>query len=165
MEARLLKLDAPALNEDWSVHDDLGLSFDDEIIAALPTDGGTKAASWKGEREWTAAIAIVETACQTLKQKDDEIRGLQSQIEQQRVAAREEVNLLNAQIATAHRNVERALLETERATKRAIEAENWLRRMSDALRNGFGPKTRDVASNPTTLRKPASEKRALSAAL
>jgi hypothetical protein len=163
----LLKLDAPALNDDWSLGDDLGLSFDDEIIAALPTDGATKAISSKGEREWAAAIAIVESASQTLKQKDDEIRGLQSQIEQQRVAAREEVNLLNAQIATAHRNVERAILETERATKRAFEAENWLRRMSDALRTGFGPKTRDAAMSPTTIRKPsaAPEKRALSAAL
>lgn len=135
-------LEAPKLDDDWLLGGDLGLSFDDEIVAALPVDTGAEASRKADEKTWAAAIALLGDASEAFVTKDAEILELQSQLEQQRRSAREEVDLLNKQIRMAHIQTERALAEAERANRRATEAENWLKRMSEALRDGFSSASR-----------------------
>jgi hypothetical protein len=132
-------VDAPKLEDDWLLGGDLGLTFDEEIVAALPVGSDTKSQPRVDETAWWAAIKLVGNASEAFVTKDAEILDLQSQLERQRQSAREEVDLLNAQIKVAHEETERALAEAERANRRAVDAENWLKRMTEALRDGFSP--------------------------
>ncbi|BDA86353.1 hypothetical protein Sa4125_38950 [Aureimonas sp. SA4125] len=94
-------------------------------------------------RDWAAALALVEEASEAIRMSAERVTELERAAETQARQMREDLLMMQQQLQLAQREITAANQRAEAAEAQARESDAWLRRLDQAITNGFGPGSRN----------------------
>lgn len=120
-----------------------GTVREDESAAPLPvSDAQGQAETPSEERDYEAALGLVEHAFGSLRAAQSRIAELEEELRQSleiSASHREEMKALHGRFQSLQGQVHAAEHRAQLAEKRAADAEEWLARLHDAIKAGFAP--------------------------
>ena len=96
--------------------------------------------------EGMATFELVKEACESIRISEERVAVLESELEQVSLQSRDDLRKMSARFAAAQEEIKTANARAKAAEARAVEAENWLTKINEAIRQGFGPHIRRTAS-------------------
>ncbi|RFC65155.1 hypothetical protein DYI37_04705 [Fulvimarina endophytica] len=89
--------------------------------------------------DWAATLELVQEACESIRFSEERVAALENELEQVSLQSRNDLRAMNGRLAAAQDEIKAANLRAKLAEKRAQDAENWLVKINEAVRQGFGP--------------------------
>lgn len=90
------------------------------------------------KKEWASSLLLIQEACEAIKASEERVESLERELEMAVFQARDEQRQTNAKLISAQEEVISANNRARTMEIRAQEAEGWLRRLNDAVVEGFG---------------------------
>jgi hypothetical protein len=90
------------------------------------------------KKEWASSLLLIQEACEAIKASEERVESLERELEMAAFQTREEQRQTTAKLNSAQDEVLAANARAKAMEARAQEAEGWLRRLNDAIVDGFG---------------------------
>lgn len=107
------------------------------VAAHNPANVTGASASVAPQRDWPAALALIEETSEAIRLSDLRYAQLEDRLQQTIAQAAVNMRELEGQLTTANDMLRRAEERARQAEMRALEAEAWLARLHDAVTASF----------------------------
>ena len=102
------------------------------------------------KKEWASALLLVEEACESIKSSEERVEALERELHVAETRAREIQTEATKRLEAAQSEIELLRAMNAKLETRATEAEEWLKRLNDAIVSKFGGASRGSSAQDRT---------------
>lgn len=108
-----------------------------EVISSEAQRGDHKTAGEPKSSEWASTLLLVQEACESIRISEERVEALERELEQAAINSRDDLKQMLVRFQSAQEEIKNANARAKAFEARALEAENWLGRLNEAIVDGF----------------------------